>query len=110
MYGRDTHRRSETAARGASLSLIAAHQQFAGAPGQIDASLVEDQVMAGPQPRSFMFLYAAVTARPTATIAGRVMDAETGATIPATITIRASAVASCACTEFGSSLNPGAWP
>jgi len=38
---------------------------------------------------SFVLLLAAATARP-ATIAGRVIDAETGATIPATITIRAS--------------------
>ena len=39
--------------------------------------------------RFFVFLLVAATARP-ATIAGRVLDAETGATIPATITIRAS--------------------
>jgi TolB protein len=39
--------------------------------------------------RLFLFLLAAPAARP-ATIAGRVIDAETGETIPATITIRAS--------------------
>ena len=39
--------------------------------------------------RLFLFLLAAPAARP-ASIAGRVIDAETGATIPATITIRAS--------------------
>ena len=39
--------------------------------------------------RAFAFLLVATVAHP-ATIAGRVIDAETGATIPATITIRAS--------------------
>ena len=39
--------------------------------------------------RLFVFLLAAATAHP-ASIAGRVIDSETGATIPATITIRAS--------------------
>jgi hypothetical protein len=40
--------------------------------------------------RFFVFLFVAATACPAATIGGRVIDAETGATIPATITIHAS--------------------
>jgi hypothetical protein len=40
--------------------------------------------------RSFVFLFVATTNCPAATLAGRVTDAETGATIPATIAIVAS--------------------
>jgi hypothetical protein len=40
--------------------------------------------------RFFVFVFVAATACPAATIGGRVIDAETGATVPATITIHAS--------------------